>query len=266
MRKWIALALVALALMVGGCIDYDEVMVINADGSGTVSMKYVMDRSFIDGMKSMAMSMGTPEDSIESLSDMFSQAEIEKSLAGNDEGIELESFEHSETETSYVWDMKFSFKDITRLDYLSEALSTDDGEFSSDQGTQSYSKQEDGNWLFTRSFMDEGEMESQSWEDDDQEEAGDDDEDWSEEAYEEEEAEADDSDDEAEEIEMDESMGDFSSAMAGLGDHKIRFSITFPREIVESNATKIEGKTAIWEYSLMDMSLAPPELKAIIAP
>jgi len=48
-------------------------------------------------------------------------------------------------------------------------------------------------------------------------------------------------------------MEEFAAAMeqmmAALQNMKVKITVTLPGKIVESNATKIEGNTAIWEYA-----------------
>ena len=54
-------------------------------------------------------------------------------------------------------------------------------------------------------------------------------------------------------VNMDEMMEGFAAGMEamteGMKNAHLKIAVTFPGEIVESNATKIEGKTAIWEYT-----------------
>jgi hypothetical protein len=43
----------------------------------------------------------------------------------------------------------------------------------------------------------------------------------------------------------------------------IKMVVTFPGEIIESNATSVDGNTATWEYSIEDMEKAE-NIRAVI--
>lgn len=271
MRKYFAVLATIMLLLASGCIDYDEVMVINADGSGTVKMHYAMSKVYFEQMDAMMQDLNPDESeaSTGSPSNMFSKRDIEEALAGNDQGIKMVSFNYSETDSLYVWDMEFSFQDVNKLDSLSGALSTSEGEFMpSEEGHQAYDKQDDGNWLFTRSLgsdesPDVGEF--QNPEDD-----GDNPEEFDDQEPQEE------SEGGQEGNELEDGMQEFADAMQGLGEqmqwmaeemknHKIRFTVVFPRKVIDSNATNVDGDTATWEYTLDKMSEAPPKLRAVVA-
>ncbi len=271
MRKCFGLLAVVMLLLASGCIDYDEVMVINADGSGTVSMHYAMNKAYFEQLDAMMQDLSPEEGEVGtgSPSDMFSKQDIEEALAGNDQGIELKSFKYTETDSLYVWDMEFSFQDVNKLDSLSAALSSSEGEFlPSEEGKQTFDKQEDGTWLFTRSLssdegQDVGEFQNP-------EEDGDNPSEFDDQESQEE------SEGGQESNEFEDGMQEFADAMQGLGDemqwmaeamknHKIRFTVVFPRKVIESNATTIDGDTATWEYTLEKMAEAPPQLRALVA-
>jgi hypothetical protein len=271
MKRCFGLLVIVMLLLASGCIDYDEVMVINPDGSGTVKMHYAMNKIYFEQLDAMMQDL-SPEESEASTgspSDMFSKQDIEEALAGNDQGIKLVSFNYSETDSLYIWDMEFSFQDIHKLNYLSEALSSSEGEYMTpEEGGQSYSKQEDGTWLFTRSLGSDENPDAGEFQNEEEGEENP-------EAYDDQEPEEE-SEGGQEGNEFEDGMQEFADAMQGLGsemqwmaeemkNHKIRFTIIFPHKVIESNATNVDGDTATWEYTLDKMSEAPPEMRAVVA-
>jgi hypothetical protein len=51
-----------------------------------------------------------------------------------------------------------------------------------------------------------------------------------------------------------EQMGQMMQAMTEAAQKSsLTFTVTFPGKIVESNATRVEGNTATWEYKLADL-------------
>jgi len=52
---------------------------------------------------------------------------------------------------------------------------------------------------------------------------------------------------------------------ADAAKRRIHFSVTFPGKIIESNATRVEGKTAIWEYKLSEMQKLEGRLPELTA-
>jgi hypothetical protein len=62
---------------------------------------------------------------------------------------------------------------------------------------------------------------------------------------------------------MDDSLKQFTAQTDSIAQvmdqHKMRFSITFPGKIIETNATTIDGNTAIWEYTLKELQTNQPD-------
>jgi hypothetical protein len=275
MRNALTLICLAGLLLFAGCFDSEETLVINADLSGTAQMKFAVEKSYLDQMKTMYEEMAKMMPDAEIPSDpkdmMFNKVELEQALAGDDAGVELVSYETSESEDSHIWDMRFSFEDVNRLDAVYSALSPDDDddEFQTDREGDNenenhqplMTKQADGTWLFYRPFEDasieeEYSGEGEEYYPEDEEEYSDDDYDDGDEP----------SDPLASEMMegLDQLTGDIKSMAEGMKRHKMVFVVTFPGEIVESNATSVDGRTATWEYTLDQLDKDSPVQRAVI--
>ena len=263
--KVLILASLALLLM-AGCFDYEQTMVIKKDGSGTAKVRYTVEKAYLEQIKQMSEAMaeqsGGKQPATDPAETMFSKSEIEKALQERDSGIKMLTYEKSETENARIWAMEFSFADVNKLDILADALSADNEEFApSNEAGAIYARQPNGTWLYSQPFM-EDDDDGQEGEESDYEESDD---------YTDE-----DTDDEYDESEIGdidmkgagEAMENWAEEMkdlaASMASHKIRIAIDFPGEIIESNATSTEGKTAVWEFTLEQMPNAPEELKAVI--
>lgn len=270
----ITICILAL-LFLAGCFDSEERLVIKEDMSGTVQMRFAVEKSYLEQMKVMYEQMAKMMPEAEMPSDpidmMFNKAEIEQALADDGSGVELVSYETSESENLHIWDMKFTFEDVNQVAAVYNALSPeeDEGEVeyvNEDESDEPlWTKQADGTWLFYRSFEDVSMEEDYSGGDD--EYSGDE---WSEE-HEEYSDDYSDEDNEsyhpmAAEVKkgVDQLTDGLGSMAESVGKHKMLFVVTFPGDIVESNATSVDGRTATWEYTLEQLDQNPPAQKAVI--
>lgn len=277
----LVLSLLSLILL-SGCFDYDEALVLNKDGSGSLQMKCSVSKVYLDQMQQMYAQMAKAMPDLDIPDDprdmIFNRNKIDEALKAEDSGVELVKYEMSETDDMQTWDMKFSFTDLNRLDALDKALSPDEpGMEYQEEDLETdeeplLTKQDDGTWLFLRSFKDKMEAEAFGGEDGEyyQDEYGEyEDQENGDEKY---------SYDDEEynegsvlggiSAEMEEGLNQFVEGFGlnaeEMGDHKLRFSITFPGKIIESNATSVDGNTAIWEYSLNQIENSMPDQKAVI--
>ena len=256
-------------LLLAGCFDYDEALELKNDGSGTIQMKFVVEKAYVEQMKQMYKQMAkmmpdaelpaNPEDA------MFNRGEIEAALAAEDVNAELLAYDISETESKKVWEMKFSFREWRDLYAVYGALSPEDehDEYTeeTEPGQALLTKQDDGTWLFYRSFADVGGDDEYSAEESDY---------FNEDYVEESEEDYggyENSDDSlmADQIEEGlEQLTGMVDQMAGEpGEYKIRFSVTFPGKIIESNATSVDANTCVWEYTLDQLQNSRPEQTAV---
>jgi hypothetical protein len=275
-KKVPGMVLCTALLCFAGCLDYEEVLVLNADGSATIQMKYAVDKVYLNQTKAMYEQMAqympemeVPEDPADL---MFDKAHIDATLAEENSGVELLAYDVSSTDQAQVWFMSFAIADINNIVALDKALSPQQDQFEQDEQFQEadpvdehplLTKQDDGTLLFYRSFDDD--LPSQDFGDGAAEES----ENWGDYQGE----EYDDSDDPLGNVlteQLEEELGQFVEGLDdianGMRDHTLRFSVTFPGEIIESNATSVDGNTAVWEYTLEELDQLRSPQTAIIKP
>lgn len=272
MKKRIIFLLAFCLLLMAGCFDYEQTMVLNKDGSGTVKVHYAVGKVYLEQIKQMSEAMAEQSGGSTQPKDpagtMFSKSEIEETLKARNAGIKMLAYETSETDESRVWDMEFSFDDVNKLDALFDALSPDDEEYSPPADTEAiYTRQPNGTWLFSQPFIDkdiEGEeVDEYGYEDS---------EDYYDENYEEEYADEY-NDDDISDLDMKEAAEaienwseEMKKLVESMANRKIRITVDFPGDILESNATSTAGNSATWEYSIEETQDAPEKLRAVIKP
>ena len=272
-KKILAVAILLAATMLAGCFDYQETMVLNKDGSGTLAMRLGMQKSMLDGMKAMTQAFSQEEDQPAADEPFISKEAIEKNLAKSKAGVKLLDYKESVDGEMQVWDITYSFENLNDVQYITESLN-DDFDAMADMGeaVDSSMGEEEGMTdenmpelrLFVRG-MDTGDgmmgMPAGGEMDDETE------------GYEEESAES--HDESAGEMKKDEAMpdsaGDMSGMMEGMdklaqtmSKYGIKLTVKFPGKVIESNATTIDGNTATWEYKLSDMGKFPNKLTAVV--
>ncbi|MFH1893888.1 MAG: hypothetical protein ABIK83_14545 [Candidatus Zixiibacteriota bacterium] len=274
MSRCLLMALVVALIMVGGCIDYQETLKFNEDGSGTLKIRYALDKQYLNEMEQMGEKMGgeeseEPENADE---DMWTREEIEEALKVEDTGVELIGYEASEDEEWKIWVIEFSFDNLADFEMLSRSLNAEadeDGEQADID--RSYTRQDDGTWLYQHDFgggmgeeggssqFDTSDMDSDDSDAEDMPTA----EELAEamkqmqeamQEYSDEDEEGEDANPEAgeQEEQMEEAMQNLSSGLesmfAGMENARVKVTAEFPGKIIESNATSVDGNTATWEF------------------
>jgi hypothetical protein len=267
MKRFFALFLaLSTALLIAGCFDYDEVLELNADGSGTLALHLVVYKHYFEEISDMmsAMSEDSTEDS--SMFTLFKREDLEKELAKRKSTVKLIDFKEQVTDSTVVYDVKYAFTDLQEMMAISEEMGRQDmmAEEPTSTPKVAFAKDKAGLWRFSREFEgsamssmmpgaeDTAAVEPPSLDT----------------------TEATDSLSAAFAEGVDTMMGQMGSMMTGMvgmmtkafGDHRMRMTVKFPGTVTESNATKISGNTAIWEYKFVDMGKAPKQLEAVIKP
>jgi hypothetical protein len=283
MHRLLSVLVLAGLVSLAGCVTYEEHVQIRKDGSGILSMHMAMDRQVIERMQAMAQQFGQDDsDPLEDIRSDMDKEKIEKNLAESGSKLELTEYDQQVTDDAYVWDLTIAFPHYSDLKDLHMG-DEDAAESDSDApGQFTYEKQVDGTWLYRRGMdeeegdlmgsegaMEDGDSEAESDEDAAWMEEKEDDAAGDSESMAEEEAES----AEAGEAETDttaDGMEEFGKAMEQMGQmmqamteaaakSSLTFRVTFPGKILESNATRVEGSTAIWEYKLSDLEGAGEE-------
>ena len=104
MRRILLLVAAAVALFtVSGCIDYEEVLTLNTDGSGTVEIHLVMDKTFMNEMQAMAEQFGGEPEGSSPAEEICSEEEMRAALEKMGSGLEIISYRESETEETLTY-------------------------------------------------------------------------------------------------------------------------------------------------------------------
>ena len=278
MKLFAAIAVLTAAVFFTGCLDYEQTMVINKDGSGTIKMHYAIDKSFLEMSRSAIQEFAETTEGTHkpaTFDAMLEKQSVESKLAESKLGIKLIEYAVSETDESQIWDLTFSFRDINNFwgvytifadDEFDDGEDYDSSQFEDEIPDPIYSKQSDGSWLFRQSlsgFSDDDEEEDDAGYPDDFD-------------YSDESGEMDFPEMTLEQIEQMKQMGMTDSMIQAMQtmqkmaskmkDNRIRFKVTLPGKIIESNAHSIEGNTAIWDFGLAEMSSDSLVLRAVVKP
>lgn len=260
MKQLLHVAMILTAVIcLAGCFDYAERIELNADGSGTLLQHMVLSKEGFKGMLQMMQSFA-PDSSAESNADsnMFSfvkRADIEKKLADNKGGVKLLDFKETQTDSAAIYDIKYSFTKLDEMMKISNNMNMGESDMMGDMMPKKsifWSKDDKGNWNFSREFGDSSMSKVMHPGPDPT-------------------AEEVPPSDEADSVQAEDPFGGmgkmmemmFKQAFAG---HTVKLSVKFPGSIVESNATRINGSEATWEYKLSDLTTAPSKIQAVIKP
>ena len=298
----ISLITLALAgLLCAGCIDYTEKLSLNPDGSGEISMHFVVDKSYTEELRALSRQMGMEdEDPMSALTDEICPEEELRASLDSLGGLELLRYDMQETEETLTLDLAFRFasqEDFRKLAWACPE-GDEDPQAAADEWSFTYVKQDDGLWLYSRDFAyaaQQGDdmfgamQDDASWTGEDEEYAEPDDEQPSGDEADTDTAEADEPD---EALTDPEALARMFEEMAASGDtigvaemqamaalyesmqrmsesasqHRVRIEVKFPGRIVESNATRTQGQVAVWEYTLDRLQEAPGVIEASIEP
>ena len=272
-RFLILLLALLLALLVAGCIDYDEVLELNADGSGTLSMHLVIYKHSFEAFSQMMSSFGADSSQESSgaidsaMFSMFKREDLEKKLKESKSGVKLLDFKEQRTDSTVIYDIRYAFNDIKEMLAISDNMGKEAMMGEPATGPEViFSKDKSGSWHYTREFA------ASSLGDMMQSEP-----DTSTVAIQSPHSETNKPDDSFS-VAMTQSfdtataqMGSLMTGMAGMmtqafANRTMRMTVKFPGTVVESNATKTSGNMTVWEYKFTDLSKAPKQLQAVIKP
>jgi hypothetical protein len=233
MNKFAVLAIVALATLgLTGCVQLYSDTNISKDGSGNASFVMSLSPGMTDALKEMEeLGMNENQDMDVPEFDEINQKDLEKAIKGH--GVKITKFEKDTSAGNMKIDLAVDFEDLEGLSYvMGKVMGGDPGD-----GMGIY-ETADGNYVLKKAVYD--------FPPEPEEEAAKD------------EADAEESTDEASSTLTDEEkaqkqmalMGKMMGAMAELD---IKFTITVPGEVIESNAPTVEGNTSIWTLNASNM-------------
>jgi hypothetical protein len=218
MRRISMFVLVAVLVMLAGCVKLRSTIVIDADGSGTCTLNYGMSREVAEAIAAMGES---DEDGEKAPTlDDFDRARMEKLAKAN--GVTIKSFERTNVDGRDDLAIVMTFKDVTGLSRVMQ---------SGENQVMAIRRTEDGNYILTmitdpnppvagaggsrgtrrrRSGCAAGEDPAKAME----------------------------------------AMG---TLMATISELDIRMEITVPGNVLSSNAPAVEGRTSIWTINAANM-------------
>jgi hypothetical protein len=220
MRRSLLLLVPVLALL-GGCVHFHSAIEIGPDGAGTCTMSYAMSRSVAEAIAEMeALSPAAEgEQHAPTLSD-FDRTEMEK--RARDNGVTIRKFEQKTVDGRETLTIEMAFTTVTGLSRVLDQAS---------DGTVLTILREGDNYRLTSipdpnppAPAEEPESESPAA------------------------AEAAGSPEDS--AKMMQVMG---KLMQSIEELDIRFEVTVPGDIVESNAPQVEGRTSIWAITAENM-------------
>ncbi len=286
----ICTALVALLSM--GCLDYTEWLTVEKDGSGTIRFRFAMDQEARKQAEDMANQMAAafgdanPAEQSELPFADLDEKTIKAHLKERNSKAKLTYFKKSVKGGDEITELEMKFTGPADFDDIAYAIDPD--EDSGNEVPFKFAKGSDGLWHFSRTLDEEGSSFSMSDADTDGMDGapgmagmpgGDqappgapdmsalfgginpaDMANMSEKDREKAVSEMMENlqknmGDLQKNLEnMQNNMGDIEAQMNdSMKGRKIRFEVTFPGKIVDSNATSVKGKTAVWEYPLTEM-------------
>jgi len=236
LAKLSALALIGVAIMgLTGCIQVHSDTVIEKDGSGTANFTMSMSPAVLEAIKDMEeLDMDQGQDMDIPMFEDINREDLDKAAEGH--GVKITKFEKGKVEGREQLEVVIDFDDLEGLSYVMGNLmggAPGDG--------MGIFETADGNFVLKEAhydFPDQPAEEIEEIEVIDPEAEG------------ETSGESSTLTDEQKAQKQMEVMGKMMGAMAELD---VRFTITVPGEIIESNAPTVEGNTSIWAINAGNM-------------
>ncbi len=242
----------AMAIAAAGCFDYAERMEFNADGSGTLHQHMVMYKGGFTGLMEMMGEMVPDSVQDSSMFSFIKRADIEKKLE-NVKGVKLVDFKELQSDSTATYDIKYSFTNLEEMMSVTANMGGDEMmEGMVPKKGALFEKQASGNWKFVRDF---GDSSMENFLNPPAEPA----------------ADETPSGGESDSLSGEDPFSGMAKMMHAMlmqafANRTVKLTVKFPGKIAESNATKIDGSEATWEYKFIDMGKAPRSLEASIKP
>jgi hypothetical protein len=233
MKIFAMLAIVALAATaLTGCVQMHSDTVIQKDGSGTATMKLSISPGMAEAMKEMEdLGMNEGQDMDVPEFDKITKSELEKAAKGH--GVKITKFEKDTADGNMMVDIALAFEDLEGLSYVMGQIMGDDP----GDGMGIF-ETADGNYVLKQAMYDfppepEEDVEEIVIESEGTEEGG--------------------SSTLTDEEKAQKQMALMGKMMGAMAEMDIKFTITVPGEIIESNAPVVEGNTSIWAINAGNM-------------
>lgn len=108
-------AALIVSLSFSGCIDVNQTVLVNGDGSGTVVETVIMSKAVVEQMKSMAAAFGGKADDPMKGMDFADEAKAKEKAVKMGEGVTFVSAKKVSNEKGEGATVTYAFKDISKL-------------------------------------------------------------------------------------------------------------------------------------------------------
>ncbi|MEN8007748.1 MAG: hypothetical protein ABFS42_12080 [Candidatus Krumholzibacteriota bacterium] len=237
MKKLAILAIVALtALSLTGCVKMHTDTIIDKDGSGTASLTMSMSPTgaeIMEEMKELDMDEEQGMDMDMSMFDDIDKDDFTK--AAEDHGVTVKKFDKGLVDGREQLDILLEFEDLKGLSYvLGSSMGAETG------GGFGIFEAPDGNFILKSTRYDFPPEEIEEMEEIETAPGTDG-------------GESSETSGMTEEEKAQKQMALMGKLMGAMAELDIRFAITVPGEVIESNAPTVEGNTSIWEINASNM-------------
>ena len=233
MKRIMMLAVTALAAFsLAGCVQMYSDTNIDNDGSGTASFSMALSPGMaeaIDEMKELGMDQDQGQDIPEF--DKINREDLEKSIAGH--GVKITKFEKDNADGNMSLALEMEFEDLKGLSYaMGKIMGGEPGDGMGIFAT------DDGNFVLKQARYDFPPEPDEEIEETDT--GADDPAEGAEPAL-------------TEEEKAQKQMALMGKMMGAMAELDVKFTITVPGEVIESNAPTVEGNTSIWAINASNM-------------
>ncbi len=216
MKKLMVIALFAVMVLLYGCIEYEEHLVLNADGSGTLTVKYAMSEQ----MAAMAGQQDAEKGQLP-----MDKKKIEKLFAGKDD-LKLSNVNVSIEDGKRVISFTLVFDSIEKLQK---------SDFAPFKESLKFARNEDGSFSYERKMSAGSDMGGPQMKPVEQTEPG--------------QGEKSKMPEGTEEMGEEMMKGMMKGMMGGMAP-KFTYKLTLPAKIAETNADSHEGRNAEWKIEI----------------
>ncbi len=231
MKKFAILAIVALAAWgLAGCVQVSSDTVIEKDGSGTATLIMSLSPGMADAIKEMEeLGMNEGQDMDVPMFDEINKADLEKAAKGK--GVKIKKFEKGNTDGRENFHLVLDFEDLKGLSYVMGSVMGDDP----GEGMGIF-ETADGNFILKQANYDfpaEPAKETAATKPETPKEGG--------------------TSTLTDEEKAQKQMALMGKMMSSMGELDVKFTITVPGEVIESNAPVVEGNTSTWAINASNM-------------
>jgi len=233
MQKSIMLAIVILAAAsLAGCVQMYSDTIIDKDGSGTANFTMSLSPGMLEAIQEMEeLGMNEGQDMDVPEFDQINREDLEKSIEGH--GVEITKFEKDTSDGNMKMDIALEFEDLEGLSFVMGKIMGD-----APGSGMGIFETADGNFILKEAEYDFPAEPADEAEETEPADGS---------------APTGESSTMTEEEKAQKQMALMGKMMGSMAELDIKFTITVPGEVIESNAPVVEGNTSIWAINAGNM-------------